>query len=185
MKLKLVLFSVLLLIGDKVAAQSLNVWGFGVTSSIFKAKELTVNNRMIGGKIFYAYANDTRGLGPRIEFEFLKRVNDSLPNTQNINSHSNVNLTYGKIINNGKRLQFPVYAGFSLNFTGGNWHISGWGLNVKAGTRFYAGKKWAIFGELCWNGYIDPEVKIKYSSGKTEDKSVPASNLGLTIGLIF
>jgi hypothetical protein len=44
-------------------------------------------------------------------------------------------------------------------------------LNAKAGARrTYIGRKWALFGELGWDGYIDPEVGIQYSNGTIEKK---------------
>lgn len=166
-------------------AQWKGIWGFGASQSTFRAKELTIDNRMIGGNVFFEYPNFGDGVGPRLEFNHFRRVSDTLSSSENIKKFANIKCMYGKTFNQGKRLQFPLFAGFGINWTGGNWHLTGWGLNAKAGTRFYVGKKWGLYGEIGWDGYIDPEVGIQYANGTTEKKSIYPSNISLNVGIIF
>ena len=113
------------------------------------------------------------------------RVSDTLPNTENIKRYSNLKLQFGKILRSSKRLQIPYNIGLGINFTGGAWNLAGWGVNAKTGIRFYIARNIALFGEIGWDGFIDPEVGIRYSSGKTETKSMISTANALNIGLIF
>jgi hypothetical protein len=74
------------------------IWGFGATLANYKCKGLTIDNQLVGGQIFFEFPNFGEGISPRLEFNHLRRIGDTLVNSKNISRYSNLKLLCGYTI---------------------------------------------------------------------------------------
>ncbi len=165
--------------------QGKGTYGLGLEISTFKAKYIKLENKMIGGNIFYESFAFNDKVQYRIEFSHSIRSKDTLPFTANIKSYSDLRLLYGNTFNKNNRIQFPFFVGPGYNWTKGSWTLKGFSLGFKAGARLYITNKIGIFGELNGNIMLDPDVGIRYSNGNDETKDIWANKYGLNLGILF
>lgn len=161
------------------------VWGLGVSQGTFKIEYLSLQNNLIGGTVFFEPQASILNLKSRFELNYGRRIGDTLAKSNNISSYFNIKTMLGKILNQGKRIQFPIYAGFSYNSTNGGLASAGWGLTAKTGLRIFVTKKISVFGEAGYDTMLYPDIKLKYSSGKEETVSLYPTNLNLNVGILF
>lgn len=177
------IFQVMVLLPFASTWGQLHMAGFGASAGIFEASDLNISNTLIGGHAFietplgkYSFRGDAT---------YLIHQGDKPSGTFNIDHLFNLHLGYGKVIGEGKRIQAPIFAAASVNYSKGNVELKSWGLGVRAGFRIFLGERLAFHIDGVGDYIFGNEVK--YFNLQREESIINTKPIlgQLNVGLMF
>lgn len=154
-------------------AQLKGTFGVAATSSKLNilVNSQSPNIKFMGGNLFYESPQNGENLDVRIEYTWSG-------NSTTEDVYQNFKILGGGRINEGKRFQIPLFIGLGINLTD-NSDLNIFGLSIKAGTQYYIGRKWGVFGEFGWDAILADFAT------QQNDAILGASNVSFNVGIIF
>ena len=165
-----------------------NIFGAAAAQGKFVAQDLEINTSLVGLHTVFETPLSTYSM--RFGFDYFSRI--GMPSSSG-GSVSNVWLLKamgGKLINEGGRVQVPLFAGLSIMTPTGDLEFpedkkSKFGLSAAGGLRIYISNRFALFGEAIVDGTVFTDYSYTGSAGSQVTSNVLAYNIAGTVGICF
>jgi hypothetical protein len=161
----------------------LNMAGFGASQGLFQAKDVNIKNNLTGGHAFLETPLGKYSL--RADVNYLVRLGEKTANTSNIDDILGVRIGYGKVIGEGKTLQFPFFGSGSYYATKGNLQLKNYGLGVRGGFRIFISERIAFYVDVNGDYIFGKKVKFENLTGVVEEKNLNPIQLQLNVGFMY